>query len=445
MNALTKDLPLFAADEFARMQATLPGHHLSWLQSLRAAALQRFASSGLPTLRDEDWKYTNVAAIAAAHFLLEPAAATTAAGRIEPLALDDAQLLVFVDGRYAPTLSRRVDSPPGIFVGSVAAVLDGAPGLLQERLQAVLDRPRNRQSAGFAAINLAGMADGAYIHLGEGTTLASPIHLLFVASTPALATHTRNVLVAEQDSRASVVEHHVTLDAPSYFTNVVTDIMLGRGARMAHYKVQDESRHAFHIAAIYAELAGEAQLHCAAFAFGGRLSRTDVEVGLEATGAECTLDGLYLSDGTQHTDQHTRIDHYRPQGSSREFYKGVLSGASRAVFNGKVIVHRDAQQSDAAQANRNLLLSEHAEVDTKPQLEIWADDVKCSHAATVGQLDAEQIFYLRTRGMDDAAARALLTWAFANEMVERVSLNALRERLDGLVRGRLPQVLEAMP
>jgi len=455
MNAVTADLYLHYVEEFARIKGTLPGHRLPWLSSLRDAALERFRASGFPTLHDEEWKYTSVTPIANSYFKLQPDASTPASAiaseQIEELALPGAQLLVFVDGRYAPALSRvRLDElPAGVILDSVGAVLNAAPGYQQARLQAALEHPRNGQSTGFAALNFACMTDGAYIHLAAGTTLEAPIHLLFIAATPDLASHTRNLVIAEHDSRASIVEHHVALGTARYFSNAVTDIVLGRAARIAHYKLQDESSKAFHIAAINAELLRETHLLSASFALGGALARTDIRVGLNAKDAECTLDGLYMANGRQHIDHHTRIDHHRPQGTSREFYKGVLGGAARGVFNGKVIVHPDAQKSDAAQTNRNLLLSEQAEVDTKPQLEIWADDVKCSHGATVGQLDADQIFYLRSRGMDDTAARALLTYAFAAEMVDRVSLPALRERLDALLRERLPQrsqqQLEARP
>ncbi|MFZ2853198.1 MAG: Fe-S cluster assembly protein SufD [Rhodocyclaceae bacterium] len=446
MNALASGLQRHYVESFDRLKGTLPGHRLPWLAQLREQALQRFAASGFPTLRDEDWKYTSVAQIADGDFQLQAATGSAADGAglaelVDALALPGAHLLVFVDGRYTPGLSRLGALPAGVVIGSLAVVLDGAAGYQSARLQAVLDQPRNRQSSGFAALNLACLADGAYLHLAAGAKLAEPIHLLFVACTADLATHTRNLLVAEHDSCASVVEQHVALGTPRYLTNVATEIVLGRAARVAHYKVQDESSQAFHIAAINAELLRETQLLSASFAVGGALARTGIGVGLNAKGAECVLDGLYLSEGRQHIDHHTRIDHFRPDCRSRELYKGVLGGASRAVFNGKVIVHPDAQRSDAAQTNRNLLLSANAEVDSKPQLEIWADDVKCSHGATVGQLDAEQIFYLRSRGIAEAAARALLTYAFAAEMVQRVALPALRERLDRLLRGRLPDAL----
>jgi Fe-S cluster assembly protein SufD len=449
MNAVANNLYLRYVDEFAGTKASLPGHRLPWLVGLREEALRRFCNTGFPTLRDEDWKYTNVTPITSGHFSLQPPASTAAhqlaAEHIDRLALPDAQLLVFVDGQYAPALSHQNDLPAGLILSNLAAVLNGPPGFLQARVQAVLDLPRNGYASGFAALNFAYMADGAYVHLAEGTTLSTPIHLLFIASTPDLATHTRNLVVAEHDSQVSIVEHHVALGAPRYFTNVVTDLVLGRAARVEHYKLQDESRQAFHVAAVNAELLRQTHLLSASFALGGALTRTDIQIGLNAEGAECALDGLYMADGRQHVDHHTRVDHARPRCTSRELYKGVLAGAARGVFNGKVFVRPDAQHSDAAQTNRNLLLSEHATVDTKPQLEIWADDVKCSHGATVGQLDADQIFYLRSRGMDDAAARALLTYAFANEMVERVGLLPLRARLGALLRERLPRALEALP
>ncbi len=426
--------------QFARLKAALPGRRLPWLARRREAALAAFAGGGLPTLRDEDWKYTSVARIEKGGFgllpLAETAANTVSAGEIEALTLPGTQRLVFVDGRYAPTLSSPEQLPAGVTVASLAAVLERDP----ERLRQWLDGPRRDPPAGFAALNAACMADGAYIHLAAGAVMETPIHLLFVARKTNLATHSRNLVVAEPGSRACIVEHHAALGVTGYFTNVITDIVVGQDAEIKHYKLQEESTTAFHIAAVNADLAQGSRFASSSFALGGALARVDITVGLNAEAAECVLDGLYMADGHQHLDHHTRIDHAGPRGTSRELYKGVLSGAARAVFNGKVIVHAGAQQSDASQTNRNLLLSDDAEIDTKPQLEIWADDVKCSHGATVGQLDAEQIFYLRSRGIDDGAARAMLTYAFAAEMVERVALVPLRARLDGLLRERLSQV-----
>ncbi|MFC5302877.1 Fe-S cluster assembly protein SufD [Azospira restricta] len=439
MNAVA-DRPLV---DFARLQATLPGRELPWLAGLRAEALAAFAASGYPTLRDEDWKYTSVAAIEQAAFALQPPAAAGSvdlgdlAAQVEALALPGALRLVFVDGRYAPALSRCADLPAGVTVAGLAETLVRAP----ETLQAWLARPRRAATplAGFAALNAAGFADGAYIHVAAGVALAQPLQLLFVATADKLATHSRNLIVAEAGCRLDLVEQHAAAGAAAYLSNVVSDLAVGAGAVVAHYQLQEEGARAFHVAAVNAELGAGARFASASFAFGAALARTDIAVALAAENAECTLDGLYLADGRQHVDHHTRIDHLVAHGTSREFYKGVLAGAGRAVFNGKVVIHADAQHSDAAQSNRNLLLSPNAEVDTKPQLEIWADDVKCSHGATVGPLDPEPVFYLRSRGLAEAAAKRLLTYAFAAEMVERVPLAALRARLDGLLRARLPQ------
>lgn len=432
-------------DEIARIRGVLPGRSLPWLAGLRAQALASFADSGLPTLRDEDWKYTSVARIAQEHFCFLPAPTRVAAAEIAALALPGAHLLVFVDGRHVPALSRVGRLPAGVTIASLAAMLKRAPGRLQDWLNGPRHGAASGRASAFAALNAACMADGAYVHLAAGAAVEAPIHVLFVASSANLATHSRNLVIAAADSRACIVEHHATLGAATYFSNVVTDIVVGRDAAIEHHKLQEESHQAFHVAAVHADLDRGSRFVSSSFALGGALARTDIAVELKAEGAECTLDGLYLAGSGQHIDHHTRIDHARPRGTSREFYKGVLAGAARAVFNGKVIVQAGAQHSDAAQTNRNLLLSDQAEIDTKPQLEIWADDVKCSHAATVGQLDAEQIFYLRSRGMSDAAARVLLTRAFAAEMVERVRPEPLRARLDRSLHARLPWIDEALP
>lgn len=441
MNSAIADSCRHYLDAYTQLKATLPGQPLPWLVTQREEAMQRFLVAGFPTLRNEEWKYTSVAAIEKGRFTLATSGTVELdAAQIEALALPGLQLLVFVDGRHVPALSRIDALPAGVTIASLAALLKDSP----ERVENQLGRPTPDISA-FTALNAACLADGACIHLAEGARLEAPLHLLFVASAANLATHPRNLVLAGPDSRACIVEHHVALDTPTYLTNAVTEIVLAHGAQIEHHKLQQESGKAFHIAAIRAELAEHSRFVSTSVALGGALARTDIQVALNGEGAECVLNGLYMPAGRQHVDHHTRIDHCQPHGTSRELYKGVLNGAARAVFNGKVIVHPGAQQSDASQTNRNLLLSEHAEVDARPQLEIWADDVKCSHGATVGQLDADQIFYLRSRGMDDAAARALLTYAFAAEMVERIELAPLRERLDALLRERLPQILEALP
>jgi len=432
MNALVADRYLV---DFNRVKPTLSGAYLPWLDQAREEALTAFLDIGFPSLRDEDWKYTSVAQIENGRFVLAPTAANQAAAAdVAALALPGARLLVFVDGRFARELSHIGALPTGVAITSLARVLEREP----ERLQARLGYPAVDYPSGFAALNAAFMNDGAYVHIEAGVALDEPIHLLFLATTANAATHARNLVVAEAGSRVRIVEHHAAIDGAVYFSNVVTDIVIGRGAAVEHHKLQEESLRAFHVAAVNADLGEDGRFVSSSFALGGALARTDIDVGLNAAGAQCVLDGLYMTDGRQHIDHHTRIDHAQPRGTSREFYKGVLAGASRAVFNGKVIVRPDAQQCDAFQTNRNLLLSEQAEVDTKPQLEIWADDVKCGHGATVGQLDPDQLFYLRARGVDAAAAHALLVFAFADEVIARIDLVPLRERLQRLLRTRLP-------
>lgn len=440
MNTTAAD---FYRDEFARVASALPGGHLPWLRRAREAGLASFADTGLPTLRQEDWKYTSVAAIEKGRFALAaltpPAPDCVTAQQIEGWSLPDTQRLVFVNGHYQPRWSRMAPLPAGVTLASLAEVLERDPERLESMLGPAPDACPSGYPSAFAALNAAFMSDGTYVHLAAGVALDTPIHLLFVTTEAGLAVQTRNLVMADAGSRASLIEHHVAVGEGACFTNVITDLVAGRDAEIEHHKLQQESLKAFHVAAVNADQQHGSRFTSRSFALGAGLARIDIRVGLNAEHAACALDGLYMTDGRQHIDHHTRIDHARPHGTSREFYKGVLAGASRAVFNGKVIVHADAQHSDADQTNRNLLLSDNAEVDTKPQLEIYADDVKCSHGATVGQLDPEQIFYLRSRGVDDASARALLTFAFAEEVIARVGLAPLRARLEKLLLGRLPE------
>jgi len=417
---------------FRRACRTLPGQGLDWLQEVRAEAIGRFAQQGFPTQRDEDWKYTSVAAIENARFNVLPfASAVHLAPCIEAHALPGCRLLVFVNGRFEPGLCRLGRLPDGIEITSLAYRLDRDPQGLEEVLS--LSHP----ASAFADLNLAFAADGAYVSLGPDRHLEEALQILFIVTEDSSAIQPRNLIFAAQGSSASIVEHHVTLGEKTHFTNAVSDIRLAPGAAIAHYKLQQESPSAFHVAAINVLQSAGSRFISGSVALGAALSRVGIHVALQAEAATCELQGLYVSDGRQHVDHHTRIDHLAPRCRSREIYKGVLDGASRAVFNGRVVVHPDAQGSDATQGNHNLLLSDHVEIDTKPQLEIWADDVQCSHGATVGQLDDDQVFYLRSRGIDLARARAMLTLGFVREIVDLVSIPSLQERLGGLLRAKL--------
>ncbi|HEU0198848.1 MAG TPA: Fe-S cluster assembly protein SufD [Burkholderiaceae bacterium] len=419
-------------EQFTQLAPRQAGAQLPWLQRARARAFDRFAELGFPTTRLEEWKYTSVAALEKRAFHVAAASDGIDLERVASLALPGCHLLVFVNGRYMPSLSRIGTLPAGARLGSTAAAIESSG----DRLESFLTADAATLVNGFTALNAAFWDDGAYVDLAPGVALDAPVHLLFIATAADAAFYPRNIIRAGAGARAEIIEHYVGADEPSYFTNAVTQIVAEAGAALVHAKLQQESGRGFHIADVRAVQGADSRFTSLSFALGGLVSRTEIATRLNAEGCAATLLGLYLPQGRQHMDHHTRIDHAQPRGTSRELYKGVLDGASRAVFNGKVIVYPNAQRTDAEQSNRNLLLSENAEVDTKPQLEIFADDVKCSHGATVGQLDAGQVFYLRSRGIDETAARALLTLAFAREVVTRVDTSALRARIEALLLAR---------
>lgn len=426
--------------DFTRIAIALPGMRVPWLAQARHAALYRFAQQGYPTTRDEEWKYTSVAS-------LEKHAFTTIASNLASvddhaakavltnLALDvqESHLLVFVNGHHAPALSRLGKLPYGVILGSVADALERAPDTLRPYLT------NERSQTIFGALNTAFMADGAWLHMPRGVAINEPVHLLFITTASDTAIHPRNVIVAEAGSRATVIEHYVGLNDIAYWNNAVTQIFTDADATIEHYKLQQESVRAFHIAGIHAQQQQASRLESHAITLGAALARNDITTAFDATGCEVTLNGLYLVGGRQHADNHTCIDHVAPRGTSHEYYRGVLDGAARAVFNGKVIVRPGAQKTNARQTNHNLLLSRDAEIDTKPQLEILADDVQCTHGATIGQLDDTQLFYLRSRGIEEAMARNLLVHAFAHDVIERIRVQSLRSRLEQILFARLPQ------
>ncbi|MEO8599590.1 MAG: Fe-S cluster assembly protein SufD [bacterium] len=439
--------------DFQRIATLLPGAQLPWLTKLRSAALENFAQNGFPTLHDEEWKYTNVAAIEKHAFLALPdggkhdasnaASDGTITALVQELALtkDTGHLLVFHNGRHASALSAPGQLPAGVVLGSLADALKQSPEALEPYLS------KNDRQTVFGALNTAFMADGAYLHLPRDTVLEQPVHLLFIttgsgadadAAAP-FSIHPRNLIVAEAGAQATVIEHYAGPDGVVYFTNVVTQIFTAENAAIAHYKLQQEAAQAFHIAGIHAAQQRNSRLESHSITLGAALARNDITTAFNAPGSEATLNGLYLVGGKQHVDNHTRIDHLQPGCTSHEYYRGVLDGRARAVFNGKVIVHPGAQKTNAHQSNHNLLLSRDAEIDTKPQLEIYADDVQCTHGATIGQIDEDQLFYLRSRGVEETMARALLVHAFAHDVIERIQVASLRTRIEQILLTRLPQ------
>lgn len=426
----------------------------AWLSPVRRAAIGRFAQVGFPSTRDEEWRFTPIGPIARTEFRpAPPAPGRVSRDLLAPFLFGHPEWpeLVFVNGRFDPELSVVPALPAGVLLGSLGAALGGGNGGRGGRggrtdaglLERHLTRHARPDITPFVALNTAFMCDGALVHVPPDTALEQPIHLLFVTTADAGGTvaHPRNLVVVERGARVSVVESYVTLaEGATYFTNAVTEVYSGEGAWTEHTRIQRESERAYHIGLTHVDQAEGSHYRSFTLAMGGAIARHNLHVRLAGPGIETLMYGLYLTRGDQLVDNHTAIYHDSPNCNSWEVYKGVLDGRSRAVFNGKVFVRPEAQKTDAKQTNRNLLLSEGAKVDTKPQLEIFADDVKCTHGATVGYLDELGLFYLRSRGVPEAAAKRLLTYAFAAEVVNEVALEPVRRELDRLVLDRLGRI-----
>ncbi len=430
---------LYAA-EFERIAGDAGAVAPSWLATLRRHAMERFDTLGFPTTRDEEWRVTSVAPIANRSFASGSASGTTvAADRVRPflLAATSAANLVFVNGRYAPELSATSGLPDDIEVGTLSSVLRREADLLE----AHLGRYAGFDDRAFVALNTALLHEGAFVRIPSGAVVESPIHVVFV-STPGVeptATHPRMLVLAGSNSQARLVESYVSTEAGPTFTNAVTEVVLGDGAIVDHYKVLRESVDALHVGNMDVHLAATANFSSLAITLGGGFVRNEVVALLDGEGGECTLNGLYLVDGERLVDNHTTMDHAKAHCASHEMYKGILAGKGRGVFNGKIIVRQDAQKTDAKQSNKALLLSEDSQINTKPQLEILADDVKCTHGATVGQLDAEQLFYLQARGIGREDAHHMLIHAFASDVLNRVRIPELQATLETVLRAQLPR------
>lgn len=421
-----------------RAKDGLPGAALSWVRDLRAQGRERFAADGLPTVKKEAWKYTNLRALekiafdpagdgAAAHFDVLPT--IRAAGETGPR-------LVFVDGRLRADLSSLDGLPAGVTLAGLAAGLSADDDLLADHLGklAPLDQ------APLAALNTAFLADGAVLRVGRGVTVEPVIELVFVTlgdEARPTAFNPRTLIVVETNAKATVVEHHVGLGTGTTLANHVTEVFVADGATLGHYKAQREAMGAYHIATTAARVGRDASYINFILTTGAKLSRNEVWTELAGTGATCHVSGGYLVRGDQHCDTTTVIDHAAPHGTSREVYKGAIDGRARAVFQGKIIVRPGAQKTDGHQLNRALLLSDAAEIDAKPELEIYADDVKCSHGATAGELDDTALFYLRARGIDRDTARALLTAAFVAEAIDEIPDEPVRTAFQTVVDGWL--------
>jgi Fe-S cluster assembly protein SufD len=428
IDALEKSLEAFASAD--------AGAHLPWLKSIREAARARARQTGFPTTRQEEWRFTNAAP------LLELPLHTAgqnghsiSARDIEPFRSGSrGACLVFVDGAFRADLSALPQKGTGVDADSLRTRLDRGGAELQEDLA----RHASYDTNFFTALNTAFFQDGAYISVADGAKVEDPVELIFIAASaePGATAHTRNLILAGRCSSFKLLETHASLTDAAHVTNAVTELVLAPESRVEHCRLQQQNQNSFHIAAVQAVQAKDSHWLSHSIASGARFARNQIQALLNAPGAEAVLNGLFLGRDEQLIDHHTVVDHAKPNCESHEFYNGILTDRSHGVFNGKIFVRQDAQKTNAKQTNRNLVLSENAVIDTKPQLEIFADDVKCTHGATVGQMNDEALFYLRSRGISAAGARQMLIRAFASDVVGRITIEPVRERLDQLLAER---------
>jgi Fe-S cluster assembly protein SufD len=417
---------------FERVMSGRPGP--GWLRARRQEAMARAEQRGFPGSHDEEWRFTSVAPIARTTFAAPAPGAVPEAGALAPLRVDDAAAeLVFVDGRFVPELSRT--GAAGVRVQSLTDVLESTPAVLEPHLARIAG-----PDSVFADLNTALAVDGAVVVVADRAVVDRAIHLLYLSTAGAAPSmsHVRTLIVAGRGSQSSIVQTWAGPDGAATLTTAVTEMLIEDDASVDHYRLQQEGDAAFHVSTVHACQQRGSRFTDHGLLLGGALSRNDVNVRLEGEGAECALDGLFLAGGSQHVDAHTVIDHAQPHATSRELYNGVVGGKARGVFHGRIVVRPDAQKTSAHQANHNLLLSRESLVNSTPALEIHADDVKCKHGSTTGQIDPQSLFYLRARGIGEDAARAMLVYAFAGEVIARVALPPVRRRLHGLLARRLP-------
>lgn len=443
MSTAIQQLPDYL-EAFLQLQKQSPVHRQeSWLRGVREDAFTTFCQLGFPTVHDEDWRFTNVAPIAQSTFHLpehECKGVTeddVAAYRLEGLAAQ----LVFVNGRYVPGLSRLPVGHKGLQVSSLAEAMLKE----REKVEPHLARYADYSKEAFTALNTAFFEDGAFVFIPRGLALQEPIYLLYLnagSGTPWMA-HPRNLIVAGENSQATILEDYVSLGAGVSFSNVVTEVAAGEQAVLHHYRTERESTDAFHVSTLRIQQGRSATVNSHSVLAGGALVRNNIHPVLAGEGGNCLINGLFVSNGRQHLDNYMKVEHRSAHCASHQFYNGILDGESRGVFHGRILVCKGAQQTDSKQTNRNLLLSDTAQMDTKPQLEIFADDVKCTHSATIGQIDEGALFYLRSRGLDEASAKGLLLFAFASECLERMNPGLIRNYLAKIIMRAMPQAKQS--
>ncbi len=443
-------------EAFTDAEREAPGRALPWLRHLRENAFARFCEAGFPTTRDEDWRFTNVSGIARTAFRAAGVAKIAKADAAPWIVEGAAARLVFVNGRFARNLSALKSLPQGVTVASLREQIEKHPETLEKHLARYADTRRDP----FVALNTAFLSDGAYVHVARGVVVEAPIFLLYLSTqenAPTM-THPRNLIVAENESQVTVVEDYVSVGAPAHpfrdetadkggapiFSNAVTELVAGENTVAQHYLIEREHLKAYNVSTLRIEQGRSANVGSHSLLLGGGLVRNNVHPVLAGEGGECLINGLFLGTGRQHLDNYMHVEHAAPHCGSRQFYNGILDGHTHGVFHGRIVVHKAAQKTDAKQTNRNLLLSDDAQIDTKPQLEIYADDVKCTHGATIGQIEENALFYLQSRGISEAEARKLLLMAFAEECVERMHAGAAREHVEQLIREHL-LFMESVP
>lgn len=430
-------------ESFSDFEKVAGGSTPPWLRKLREDAFARFCEAGFPTTHTEDWRFTNVSAIAQTPFKLAPRRkGLPSQETLKPYRLPKAACqLVFIDGHFAPSLSSADKLPEGLQARSLAAQVRENPGAIEPHLGRYLDTQRDV----FSALNTAFLDDGAFVHIRRGAVIEQPVYLLFVSTETdgPMMSHPRNLIVAEGNSQATIVEDYVSLGGGAAFCNTATELVAGDQAVISHYMIEREHTQTFNISTLRLQQGRASNVASHSILIGGALVRNNVHPVLAGEGAECLINGLFIGNGHQHLDNYMLVEHASPRCSSRQFYNGILDGHAHGVFHGRIIVHKDAQKTDAKQTNRNLLLSDDAQIDTKPQLEIYADDVKCTHGATIGQIEENALFYLRSRGIDEISARRLLLMAFAGECLERMKPGIARTHAEELIGKHLLRIAGA--
>lgn len=426
---------------FDSFERSLNGGKETDLHEIRKRALENFNSLSLPTLKDEEWRYTNISPLLKHNFTAADGDASISDEKINNLKFDDlkSSIVVFVNGRFSEEHSQLLTLPEGAVVSSISEAIKNYPDIIEKHFAKYADY----NSQIFTALSTAFTKDGAFVYIPENKIVGDPIHIIFITSSDDnIITQPRNLFVAGNNSQVSIIEHYVGADENIYFTNIVTEIVVGENAIVDHTKLQEESKKAFHLGRMEVDLERSSNFTSHSFSTGGAITRNDFNSRFNDEGGECTFNGLFFLQDEQLFDIHTLIDHANPLCNSHEHYKGILEDNSHGVFNGKVIVRTDAQKTNAFQENNNILLSDNALVNTKPQLEIFADDVKCSHGATIGQLDEEARFYLKSRGIGNEAADSILIHAFASDVFTSIKLDAVRNYMEEILNRRFNQSIE---